>query len=568
MAETPPAGLAERLAREPERLREILEPFSQALVSTDPALARKAADYLAACARERSLALARSGSWSHEKVMALLTLQLVNPERFAAEEAFRQRVLALLPHALAPGVPAGLRDALLYELNQVRGIDFAASERVERAWGATPRRAAERRVDFTPAAQRFDADVAGRLAASVYSLPSFFFDEVTASAFLSAVRAADPDRTLIVLTDSPLKGNLAASAERLRLRLLDTYGRPYSPWPRDPFSLVHTPAGGVRVLARPNVQTGREEDINLGPELVQNLPDEIDRGWGKVTWTEAPVPFHNGQVLLARDAAWVTLHTLEPRILALLGTGRVPVESFSTTEGIDRYLAAAQRAAGELSSLYARPVRFVHPLPDGRSGDLSQRTLVMRRIGGGAGYDLDSIVTLVPAKQGGLAALVADVQAGQDLLVKLSPADRETLHSGYGLEPAGDALATALGDAQRTAAITGLGEFLDLVAGHLAKQGMTVRRLPLLNVPVSLLRNRAGLSHTEFLITWNNVVVEARKGTARAEGFSSLLPPGDARAREVFSSLGIHLDLFPPLVRSVILNGGYRCASNHLRTGD
>ncbi|HEX3553357.1 MAG TPA: hypothetical protein VIA62_09010 [Thermoanaerobaculia bacterium] len=35
-----------------------------------------------------------------------------------------------------------------------------------------------------------------------------------------------------------------------------------------------------------------------------------------------------------------------------------------------------------------------------------------------------------------------------------------------------------------------------------------------------------------------------------------------------FAGLGVHLDLFPPLVRSVILNGGYRCASNHLRAAD
>jgi hypothetical protein len=112
----------------------------------------------------------------------------------------------------------------------------------------------------------------------------------------------------------------------------------------------------------------------------------------------------------------------------------------------------------------------------------------------------------------------------------------------------------------------GLGEFLDVVAGQLAAAGMAVRRLPLLSVPVPLLRDRAGLSHTDFLITWNNVVVETVKGAARAEGFSSLLPAGDARARDAFTSLGVHLDLLPPLVRSVILNGGYRCASNHLRS--
>src|SRR6185295_1781808 len=226
-------------------------------------------------------------------------------------------------------------------------------------------------------------------------------------------------------------------------------------------------------------------------------PAAIDRAWGKVTWTEAPVPFHNGQVLLAPDAAWVTLHALEPRILTLLGAGRVPVDTFATPQGIDRYLAAADRAAGELASLYGRPVRFVHPLP--RTGEPAARTDLLWRLGGGAGYDLDSIVTLVPVKGGRLAALVADVPAGRDLLAKLPAADRDALRSGYGLEPAGEPLAAALTAAQRTAGVEALGGFLDLVAGHLAAAGMEVRRLPLLSVPTALLRDRAGLSHPGFL---------------------------------------------------------------------
>src|SRR5215207_4262975 len=96
---------------------------------------------------------------------------------------------------------------------------------------AGPPLAAERRAAFAPADQRFDSDVSGRLKASVYSLPSFFFDEAAAVAFLSGVRALDPGRTLIVLTDSPLLGRLKVSARALRLHLIDTHGRPYSPWP-------------------------------------------------------------------------------------------------------------------------------------------------------------------------------------------------------------------------------------------------------------------------------------------------------------------------------------------------
>lgn len=507
----------------------------------------KAADYLAALARARCRRLARQGSWAPEDLQALLTIQLADPQRFVSEPAFRSRVLDVLPHALDPATPPRLRDDLLFELDQVRGIDFAASEAIEAGWGAVPRRALERRVDFPKSAAdrlRFFDEAENPLTASVYSLPSFFFSPDEASAFLGGVRKAAPDRTLIVLTDLPLRRRLEERTD-LKLRLLETYGRPYSPWPRDPFSLMRTPAGAVRVLVRPNLQPGREEDANLGPELIQNLPDDLDRAWGRAAWTTAPVPFHNGQVLTTREAAWITLHALEPRVLALLKLPRVPVETFSSKAGVGRYVAAARKAATELETLYGRPVRFVHPLSDDPA--------LVRRLGGGAGYDLDSVVTLLP----GGKALVADVTAGRELLGKLSPEDWKAFGDGYGLEPNVDVLKQAQSD--------DLDGFLDLTAEHLAKQGMEVRRLPLLAVPVSLLRNREGLTHREFLITWNNVVAETRDGQLRAEGFASLIPMGDRLAEETFKAAGARLDLVPPLVRSIILNGGYRCASNHVR---
>ncbi len=502
--------------------------------------------------REEGRALASRRSWTVADVQRLLALQLVDPERFVSDAAFRGRILSLLPDALDPAVPPALRDGLLDELNQVRGIDFQASEAIESAWGAVPRRSAGRKLE-TPRTLRFADDVESPLAASVYSLPSFFFDAAAAEPFLAAVRAAAPRRALIVLTDRPLRDRLEERARALGIQLLDTHGRPYSPWPRDPFSLVRGPEGNVLVLSRPNAQPGREEDLHLGAELVQNLPDETDRAWKGVHWAEAPVPFHNGQVLLTRQAAWITLHALEPRALALLGLDRVPVESFATQERIDRYVGAARKASKELESLYGRPVRFVHPLPG--------EPALMRRLGGGAGYDLDSVLTLLPK-----TALVADLSAGRALLARLEKADWGSLQQGYGLTP--ENLAGRLGAAQRTPEAEALDGFLDLMAEHLKKEGMAVRRLPLLTVPVSLLKDREGLTHREFLITWNNVVVESPGGRPRAEGFSSLLPAGDREAREVFTAAGSRLDLFPPLVRSVILNGGYRCASNHVRAAE
>ena len=93
----------------------------------------------------------------------------------------------------------------------------------------------------------------------------------------------------------------------------------------------------------------------------------------------------------------------------------------------------------------------------------------------------------------------------------------------------------------------------------------TVRRLPLLFVSRSLQRDGAGIGGPEFLVGWNNVVIERTTRGDRAEGFASLLSTGDEMAVEVFGDFGYDLDLFPPLVESVLRNGGYRCSSQHVR---
>jgi hypothetical protein len=554
---------------------------------------RPIADYLAAWGRERGRELARRGSWTAAEAADLAAQQLVDPQRFVAEPAFRSWVLALLPRELDPAAPARLRDDLLLELERLPAIDFAAAEALEDAWGAAPRPSAERLSAYGGEPLRFDDDAGAPIAASVFSLPSAFFDPPVAAAFLNAVRSMSPHRDLVALVDLPMRRYLEKCCRSPRLHLLETYGRSFSPWPRDPMSLVRRPDGGVVVLVRPNVQPGREEDRYLGAELVRLLPPQLDRAWGSVRWEVAPVPFHNGHVLLAGGAAWISMHTLELGTLALLGLDRVPVASFNTAAGIDRYFAAAARAAAELARLLGRPVRFVHPLPRAANGGasavrddearhgaapdsagqdeplrLAANYELVKSIGGGAGYDLDSIVTLLPAprREGRPAALVASLTAGRSLLSRLTAEDWDALRRGYDLGPAAPELAAALGAAQQAPAAARLDGFLDLVAAHLAAQGFRVERLPLLVVPVRLLADSEGVSGSEFLLSWNNVVLETtREGRLRAEGFSSLLPSGDALARRTFAAAGCSLDLLPALVHSIVLNGGYRCASNHLR---
>ena len=596
MERVPAAATGRGLPLDPAERRRLLAGLGRAVLAAGGGGGGQLAEYLRAWARERANALGRRGGWTAAEVAELAAEDLVDPARFDDDPAFRRWVIELLPGELDPQTAPPLRDDLLLALERLPVIDFAAADAIESAWGASPRRAADRLSAFGREPARFDDDADAPIAASVYSLPSSFFDAPAAAAFLAAVRAMAPGRDLLVLTDLPSRRRLAACCASPRLHLLETYGRGFSPWTRDPMSLTRRADGGVMVLVRPNAQPGREEDGYLGAQLVRQLPPALDRAWGGIRWEVAPVPFHNGQVLLTRAAAWISIHSLEPRILALLGSDRVPVESFATAAGIERYFAAARQAAAELANLYGRPVRFVHPLPpeangggtgDGKeagahhasgSGSASSfgargddrqlaasRELVLR-MGGGAGYDLDSVLTLLPAAPGRPAvALVASLAAGRALLAALTAEDWQALRRGYDLAPAGGELAAALGAAQQTPAAARLDGFLDLIAAHLASQGFRVERLPLLTVPVTLLSDHEGVAGREFLLTWNNVVLETRGGRLRAEGFSSLLPAGDREARRVFTAAGCSLDLLPALVHSIVLNGGYRCASNHLR---
>ena len=402
----------------------------------------------------------------------------------------------------------------------------------------------------------FSSDTGGAIAASIYSLPSRYFALAEAERLLDAVHALAPRRQLVVLSDLRL-------APAPRRHLVATDGEEFSPWPRDPFSLAHDSGGRVRVVIRPNLQRGREADARLGEALVRGLPAELRRAWGEPTSTRAPTPFHNGQLLLDRDALWLSIHSVEPRALELLGLGRVPVETFAAPAGATRYAAAARRAAAELAELNGRPARFVHPLPRGDAEDGE----LMTALGGGAGFDLDSLLTLLRPAQGGAVALVADLSLAETLLPPPGDPSWEAARRQYGFVlPAGE-LRAHLAAAAAGPRARGLDRFLDLVAEHLAGEGLAVERLPAMLVPIPWL-GRPELAHPDFVLGWNNVVVERAGAALRAEGFASGLAPLDAEAERRFAAAGARLELLPPLVESVVRNGGYRCASNHLREAD
>jgi len=567
-AELAPADLAREFLTHGELVPPTLRRLGMALseLPEGPA-ATRLATYLTACSRAVVGEIARRGPpFTAADLDLVLVVQLVDPLRFVEEPRFRARVLELLPHAFERGLSPQLRDRLLYELNQVRGIGFDESERIELGWGAAVRPSGERRLPYEVGRFRLPSHPQEPIVASIFSLSSPYFTPEEVERFLAALGKRAPRRQLVVLTDLPLRTALGSRIGVERIRLIETYGRGYTPWPRDPFLLARRGDGGVVVVQRPNRQGGREEDVDLARELIQGLPGAVDEAWHGVHWTTAPMPFHNGQLLLTEGAAWLSIHTPELRILELLGCERVPVASFATAGGIDRYLGAAQAAAAELETLYGRPARFVHPLPV--SGPIAERSAMMQRLGGGAGFDLDSLLTLVPAAAGPAHALVADPREGLEFLRRLPAEDWQRLRRGYRIGTASTQLRRALEQYQRSPRVEGLAAFLELIAEHLESEGFRVRRLPFFLVPMEMLAIGDEIDFPDFQITWNNVVIETTPQGLRAEGFSSLLAAGDEQARAAFAAAGCRLELLPPLIGSIVRNGGYRCASNHLRAAD
>src|SRR5205085_5799261 len=125
-----------------------------------------------------------------------------------------------------------------------------------------------------------------------------------------------------------------------------SFGRDFTPRPRDRFTVARRGVGeafqpadrdrlerlchadGVVFLTRPNLQEGREEDANMPRQIISGASDSLDRALGKMEWTVASTAFHNGQVLLTPDVAWITLHALEVRNLERMGRRAIPRKQF------------------------------------------------------------------------------------------------------------------------------------------------------------------------------------------------------------------------------------------------
>jgi hypothetical protein len=541
IARVPPAAFDDAASANPELVPSVLRNLGTALLSHDAQLQTAVKRYATELVRAHASRIPRD--FSADDLHMLVAFQVLDPLRYGEDEEFRRTVDTILPASLSPTLPEKLRRADVNELNRVAPIDFETAEALAVSAGLV-----------RPSGSRFVAKSTAAITsagnepieASIYSINSRFVKPDEAKRFLTAVRAAAPQRRIVVMGDDEIRSALRKDLAVLHVDFVDNLSRPLTPWPRDPFSIARAANGGLVFVNRPNQQRNREEDASMVRVLLNGLPKPLDEVW-KPHWSTGATSFHNGQILLTPKAVWISIHSVEFRAIELLGIDHVPVERFGSPEGIAQYNDAVQRAANELSKLYSRPVRFIHELPH-----TPQQIEVL---GGGAGFDLDSIVTLLPHADGSIDALVGDVALGAKLAASAN--EWQELEQTYSLSASPR---DAMRNFQSDPSSIGLQRFLDRCANDLAARGMKVRRLPLLMVPTSLLFDEDRQT-AYFLVSWNNVVLERN----RAEGFASGLPVVDSVARSTFKSAGYELTLFPPLPRSVVLNGGYRCASNEVR---
>lgn len=471
----------------------------------------------------------------------------------------------VLARAWRPGSSADARSSLLTDLlESVRSpapagspvrtrIDYGTFEALARQWGLLQRPTAELELSTL---RTIRSGGLGSVRASMFSLPSSVFGLSEASAFLSSLARLRPDRTLLVLSDGELLDSLRSAHPGVVF--IDTAGRGYSPWPRDALTLGFDEEARPVFLLRPNQQHGRELDAEMARLLLAALPEDDYDALGRPHWAVAPVPFHNGQILEADEALWISVHTLERRILELLGQPSMTSELLTTQAGNLSYLEASRAAAAELKELFGQHVAFVHPLP--ATGDMASRTSASWLLGGGAGFDIDSLLTILPRAGDLPRAFVADVQLGTQLVQQSATEELEAMADVLGLRRQG--LAGRLQEFARGPKATQLQTFLDVIAEHLSQLGLQTERLPLVLAPADV---RLDGLRQDFVVGWQNVVLERGSRGNTAEGFASGLDRGDQLARAAYRSAGYQLDLLPTLPASVLGNGGYRCASNHLR---
>lgn len=598
------AGL--QVARDPRRSAAVLSLLGAYLLSAGSTVASQVLPQVQQMA-QLELAGAANGvpsasdAETERQAREILSVSVINqllldPPLLIEKEALQADVIPAVAQTMAwlarPSVGAsqevrdGYRDELLLAFNQNPvGEVFRWSETVESAAKALVRpslNAAGLPWGTAAGSGPYRPERAGRIEASIYSLPSHYFEPEEAIAFTRALLAMLPeDRHILILTDFKMRAqierSLAPRPPEQRLSFIETYGRYYSPWPRDPFLFTSEPSGRRALLFRPPLEKKRRDDSFMAHEIFRHLAEPLRSELRLEGLVAAPLRFHVGHLLPWKERLYLSVHALEEETLVRQDTGGLPQADRRELGGALQYLNNVQVVAKELGQEWGLEPVFVHPFPaaglaesSGTSSPEVENLVATLRAGGG--QDLDSYMAILEDKDGQERAVVGSLQMGTQLIETLTPEDWASLNSLLRLrEHNADELRSRILAHNSQSRIWGFGAYLDLVAQTMQTRqaGRPVLRLPLVFFPTSLLEDAARLEHEDFLVTWTNLVVEDRQSgpgqrQRSVELFSQGIPAGDRMARDLFEQLGYTSRLIPGLRASLIFNGGYRCASNHL----
>lgn len=540
--------------------------------------------FLAAASRERSRRLASEGPpWDNNSINEILTLAFIDPNRFFQSGSdFTTTIWTHLPGTVGVDTPAELRFRVLKTIAALPGANFDRLEAIAVGWGLHQRLSRPRERPFESGSFELVDDGTSPITSHLFSLPSTHFDPAACLETLRSVRSACPEAELLVLSDfmgssQPAARTFCEELRSMGCRLLPTLGQsPPSPWLRDPMLPLEDEEGRLIFLSRPNRQSGRESDLKVSRQLVSAAAQDWDEEHREVSWSPCPTPFHGGHLIFTPGSVWLSVHSVETRVLELMNIDRIDVTKLLKPEGWANYCRAVDAAVDELGAALGVQTNLVHPWPSPPPG--MSHSEFISALGGGNDIDLDVLLTLIPdqTSHAGVVALVGSTDASRPLIEKLTATELETFAQSFGMDLPATQLRPRLQTWQGSPKVSGLEDFLKLVSLHLASMDIPVATTPLVFVETKLITSHPRLSndqpHVHFPLGHCNAVLERVAPTAnrnsrsmRAHAFMSGLPSLDSKATSAYEEIGCQLHLHPPLIESLVLEGGFRCATQQIR---
>lgn len=565
-----PEQYEQQVAANPQFAAGSLKGIRELLSLTDPATTADLLTFLAEAGRARTRRLAAQGPpWSDAAVNEALSLCFVDPARFFGNDLdFQKLVLGHLPATVDPNTHVGFRLRLLHTLRQIPEIDGAAADPIAVGWHLGVRSAQDRRLPDAEQPLRPDDDGLSSVQAFAFSLPSSMFDPEECRHLLVSIRAAAPNARILALSDAD--SLLAFGATHTGIDVVRPWIPGLSPWLRDPMLVARSPQQDIVLLSRTFPQKNREADREAARQLISTAPAEWEANLGPVRWINKDFPFHGGQLLFTPGTAWISVHSLEQRILSILQVDHIDPAMLHQDDEWTAFVGAADQATKELAALTNLEVRMVHPWPSPPPG--MNRESFVQALAGGNDIDLDTLMTLLPQKPNP-TLIIGDTHRARDLGAQIP--EEEWL--AFGKEICSQLEATPLRNeiiaSQARARPVSIQAFLDLVEAHFARLGFSIAKAPLLMIPTALVTNHPRLAsnqpHAWFPLGYANVVIESDNAgplPLRAHAFSNGLPYLDAIATKAYRDVACRLILHPPLMESLICEGGFRCATQQIRS--